>query len=95
MSYISIIFIIIFYIFFFVRTLLLQRELGQSIKAKDSLANLSIVFTGLASLIFVLKKINLINDELFLVLYGSLFLEIIGTALILLGFPQISSDNYR
>ncbi len=64
MRFIATAFLILFYIFFFVRAGLLQRKLGRSIKAKDLILRLSIFFAGLSSVLFILQKLIPVWDEI-------------------------------
>ncbi len=85
MNYIAIASICMFYVFFFVRTILLKRKIGKSIKAQDPILNLSIFFAGLSSLLFVLQKSIISINAYLLVFSSSLLLELVGTVLIIIG----------
>lgn len=95
MNYISISLIILFYIFFFFRAVLLSRKLGKNIKAKDYILNIAIISAGISSIVFILQK-TLPSFEIYtLSISNSIELEIVGTILMGIGliFSTIASLN--
>ncbi|TYQ15218.1 UNVERIFIED_CONTAM: protein-S-isoprenylcysteine O-methyltransferase Ste14 [Acetivibrio alkalicellulosi] len=95
MKYISLSLIVLFYIFFFLRAIILSRKIGKSIKAKDVVLNIAIISASISSVIFILKK-TLPNSEVYTLTIGdSIGFEIVGTILIGIGllFSTIASLN--
>jgi hypothetical protein len=77
--------IILFYVFFFMRALILSRALGKNIKAKNTLLNISIFSAGLSSAIFLACLTAPPIMKYLLILFSSKYLTIIGSVLITLG----------
>lgn len=95
MKYISITLIVLFYIFFFLRAVLLSRKIGKSIKANDIILNIAIISAGISSVLYILQKTLPNFDDYTLTFSNSIVLEIAGTILIGIGliFSTIASLN--
>jgi protein-S-isoprenylcysteine O-methyltransferase Ste14 len=95
MKYISISLIILFYVFFFLRAILLSRKIGKSIKSNDFVLNIAILSAGLASIIFILQQVVPSFEKYALSITNSIVLEMIGTFLISIGliFSTVASLN--
>lgn len=85
MRYFLISLILLFYIFFFIRSFTLSKSLGKNIKAKSPLLNASIILAGLSSLLFLAYLTVLSISPYLLIIASSQFLTIVGTVLITLG----------
>lgn len=85
MKYISIILIIIFYIFFFLRAYLLQKKTGKPMRGNARIYSLSVFFACLSNGFFILQKVFIFIEQYSFVLVDSLLLEITGTVLIAVG----------
>ncbi len=85
MKYISISLIILFYVFFFLRAILLSGKIGKSIKSKDFVLNIAILSAGISSIIFILQQTVPSFEKYALPISNSIALEIVGTFLIGIG----------
>ena len=85
MRYFLITLILLFYIFFFIRSFTLSKSLGKNIKAKSPLLNISIVLAGLSSVIFLAYLTVPPISEYLIILFSSNFLTIMGSVFITLG----------
>jgi protein-S-isoprenylcysteine O-methyltransferase Ste14 len=85
MRYFLITLILLFYIFFFIRSFTLSKALGKNIKARNSLLNISIVLAGLSSVIFLAYLIVPSISQYLIVLFSLNFLTTIGSVLIAFG----------
>lgn len=95
MKYISISLIILFYVFFFLRAVLLSKKIGKSIKSKDFVLNIAILSAGMSSIIFILQQTVPSLEKYALPITNSIILEMIGTFLIGIGliFSTVASLN--
>jgi protein-S-isoprenylcysteine O-methyltransferase Ste14 len=95
MRYISISLIILFYIFFFSRAIILKRKIGKSIKANDLILNIAILSAGISSLLYILQKAVPYFKEYLFVVANIYYIEIMKTILIATGliFSSIASLN--
>lgn len=95
MNYISIVLIVLFYIFFFLRAVMLSKKIGKSIKANDYILNIAIISAGIASILFMLQKAFPNYDDYTLTFSNTMYLETTGTILIGIGllFSTIASLN--
>jgi len=89
-NYISIGLIILFYIFFFVRSRHQTKVSGHSIKAKDPLVDLSILSAGSSSVLFLIQKAVPGTETFLMVYFQSYPAEILGTCLIAAGLLSSS-----
>jgi protein-S-isoprenylcysteine O-methyltransferase Ste14 len=97
MRYYLITLLVIFYIFFFLRAFILSRSLKKNIKANNIIVNLSIIFAGITSIIFLAYlSIPQISGYL-IIYYSSNLLTIIGSILITIGLltSSIASLNLK
>ena len=85
MKYFLITLILLFYIFFFLRAYFLSKSIGKNIKAKNTLLNISILFAGISSILFLISLMFPIVKAYLFVLFFSDFLSVIGSILISLG----------
>jgi protein-S-isoprenylcysteine O-methyltransferase Ste14 len=85
MRYFLITLILLFYIFFFIRSFALSRSLGKNIKAQNPLLNISILMAGLSSVIFLAYLAAPPIGEYLIIIISSNFLTIVGAILITLG----------
>ncbi len=85
MRYFLLILVLLFYLFFFLRALILSKSLGKNIKAKSPLLNFSIIMVGLSSVIFLANLISPSISKYLLIFFSSEFLTTVGSVLITLG----------
>lgn len=85
MKYLSIILIIIFYIFFFLRAFLLKKTIGKKIKADNPLLNFSIFTAGFTSLLFLFQICMPSLEQYLFIIFKSVIMETTGTIFIAAG----------
>ncbi len=85
MRHLLIALILLFYIFFFVRSYSLSKSLGKNIKAKNLMLNMSILFAAISSLVFVGYMLFPRAAGHLFVLYSSHALTMAGSLLIASG----------
>jgi protein-S-isoprenylcysteine O-methyltransferase Ste14 len=95
MKFISISLILLFYVFFFSRAILLKKKIGKSIKANDLILNIAILCAGISSILFIFQKIIPNFEKYLLSISNFSYNEIVGTILIATGliFSTIASLN--
>ncbi|MCB1160929.1 MAG: isoprenylcysteine carboxylmethyltransferase family protein [Leptospiraceae bacterium] len=95
MRYVSIGLIILFYIFFFLRALILKNKIGRSIKANDLVLNIAILCAGISSFLFILQMTVPSFGKYIFTIPHIYYIEIAGTILIAIGliFSTIASLN--
>jgi protein-S-isoprenylcysteine O-methyltransferase Ste14 len=85
LRYLLIAFIYLFYLFFFIRSFNLSKLLGKNIKAKNPMLNVSILFAGLSSALFLFYLIFPQVEPCLFIPYSSPILIITGTIMIFFG----------
>ncbi|MBN1619246.1 isoprenylcysteine carboxylmethyltransferase family protein [candidate division WOR-3 bacterium] len=95
MKYILSCLIILFYLFFFLRALILSKALGKSIKGNSVLVNFSVFFAGLSSIIFFLQLFTPRFKGYFLMIDSNAVLGMTGAFFIAIGllFSIVASLN--
>ncbi len=85
MKFLLIALILLFYIFFFIRAYTLSKSLGKNIKAKNTMLNISIIFSGISSFILLAFLLFPQIEGSLIIFYSSSAFTIIGSILISIG----------
>ncbi|KQC12382.1 MAG: hypothetical protein APR63_11165 [Desulfuromonas sp. SDB] len=77
--------IMLFYVFFFIRSFFLSKSMGKSIVGENPIVFLSVFFAGISSLLFLIYLIFPVIGDYLYIIYFTPLLFLIGTILIILG----------